>query len=161
MASVLDRPVEQEKLLTHGGKLFINNQWVEAKSGKTLDVFDPSTGKVIAKVAAADKEDVDEAVKAARAAFDGGEWSRLTPSVRGQLLWKIAELLERDFDAFVRLETIDNGKPLAFSRGDVTLAIDMFRYMAGWATKIRDETTPLSLAFPHLSYTPREAVGVA
>jgi len=161
MASVLERPAGQEKLLTHGGKMFINNKWVDAKSGKTLDVYDPSTGEVIAKVAAADKEDVDEAVMAARAAFDGGAWSQLTPSKRGQLLWKIAELLERDFDAFVRLETIDNGKPLAFSRGDVTLAIDMFRYMAGWATKIRGETTPLSLGFPHLSYTTREPVGVA
>jgi len=161
MASVLERPAGQQKLLTHGGKMFINNKWVDAKSGKTLDVYDPSTGEVIAKVAAADKEDVDEAVMAARAAFDGGAWSQLTPSKRGQLLWKIAELLERDFDAFVRLETIDNGKPLAFSRGDVTLAIDMFRYMAGWATKIRGETTPLSLGFPHLSYTTREPVGVA
>jgi len=161
MASVLERPAGQEKLLTHGGKMFINNKWVDAKSGKTLDVYDPSTGEVIAKVAAADKEDVDEAVMAARAAFDGGAWSQLTPSKRGQLLWKIAELLERDFDAFVRLETIDNGKTLAFSRGDVTLAIDMFRYMAGWATKIRGETTPLSLGFPHLSYTTREPVGVA
>ena len=161
MASVLERPAGQEKLLTHGGKMFINNKWVDAKSGKTLDVYDPSTGELIAKVAAADKEDVDEAVMAARAAFDGGAWSQLTPSKRGQLLWKIAELLERDFDAFVRLETIDNGKPLAFSRGDVTLAIDMFRYMAGWATKIRGETTPLSLGFPHLSYTTREPVGVA
>jgi phenylacetaldehyde dehydrogenase len=161
MASVLDRPAEHEKLLTHGGKMFINNKWVEAKSGKTLDVYDPSTGEVIAKVAAADKEDVDEAVMAARAAFDGGPWSQLTPSKRGQLLWKVADLLERDFDAFVRLETIDNGKPLAFSRGDVTLAIDMFRYMAGWATKIRGETTPLSLGVPHLSYTTREPVGVA
>src|SRR3546814_11133777 len=94
MASVLDRPGSQEKFLTHGGKMFINNKWVDAKSGATLDVFDPSTGDVIAKVAAADKEDVDEAVKAARAAFDGGKWSQLTPSVRGQLLWKIAELLE-------------------------------------------------------------------
>jgi phenylacetaldehyde dehydrogenase len=141
--------------------MFINNKWVEAKSGKTLDVYDPATGDVIAKVAAADKEDVHEAVMAARAAFDGGAWSQLTPSRRGQLLWKIAELLERDFDAFVRLETIDNGKPLAFSRGDVTLAIDMFRYMAGWVTKIRGETTPLSLGFPHLSYTTREPVGVA
>src|SRR3546814_10336334 len=110
MASVLDRPGSQEKFLTHGGKMFINNKWVDAKSGATLDVFDPSTGDVIAKVAAADKEDVDEAVKAARAAFDGGKWSQLTPSVRGQLLWKIAELLERDLDEFTRMETIDNGK---------------------------------------------------
>lgn len=161
MASVLDRPEAQGKFLAHGGKMFINNKWVDAKLGATLDVFDPSTGDVIAKVAAADKEDVDEAVKAARAAFDGGKWSQLTPSVRGQLLWKIAELLERDFDEFTRLETIDNGKPLAFSRGDVTLAIDMFRYMAGWTTKITGTTTPLSLGFPHHSYTTREPVGVA
>lgn len=161
MASVLEKTEGAAKYLKHGGKLFINNKWVDAKSGKTIDVFDPATGKVLCQVAAADKEDVDDAVKAARAAFDGGKWSQLTPSVRGQLLWKIAELLERDFDEFVKLETIDNGKPLAFSRGDVTLAIDMFRYMAGWATKIRGETTPLSLGFPHLSYTTREPVGVA
>src|SRR3546814_10315870 len=63
------------------------------------------------------------------------------------------------FDEFTRLETIDNGKPLAFSRGDVTLAIDMFRYMAGWTTKITGTTTPLSLGFPHHSYTTREPVG--
>src|SRR3546814_18749830 len=65
------------------------------------------------------------------------------------------------FDEFTRLETIDNGKPLAFSRGDVTLAIDMFRYMAGWTTKITGTTTPLSLGFPHHSYTTREPVGGA
>src|SRR3546814_19967890 len=65
------------------------------------------------------------------------------------------------FDEFTRLETIDNGKPLAFSRGDVTLALDMFRYMAGWTTKITGTTTPLSLGFPPHSYTTREPVGVA
>jgi phenylacetaldehyde dehydrogenase len=161
MADVMEKTDVQNQLLKHGGKMFINNQWVNAKSGKTLDVFDPATGLVMAKVAAADSEDVNDAVMAARAAFDGGKWSQLTPSVRGQLLWKIAELLERDFDTFSRIETIDNGKPLAFSRGDVTLAIDMFRYMAGWATKVRGETTPLSLGVPHLSFTTREPVGVA
>src|SRR3546814_16183865 len=82
MASVLDRPGSQEKFLTHCGKMFINNKWMDAKSGATLDVFDPSTGDVIAKVAAADKEDVDEAVKAARAAFDGGKWSQLRSEER-------------------------------------------------------------------------------
>src|SRR3978361_691462 len=122
MSTVLERPAA-DKLLTEGGKLFINNKWVAAKSGETLDVFDPSTGQVIAKVAAADKADVDDAVKAARAAFDGGAWSRLTPSQRGQLLWKVGDLLDRDKEAFARLETIDNGKPLSMSRGDVGLAI--------------------------------------
>ena len=140
MSTVLERPAD-ETLLSHGGKLFINNKWVDARSGDTFDVFDPSTGEVIAKVASADKADVDDAVKAARAAFDGGEWSRLTPSDRGKLLWKVGDLLERDKEAFARLETIDNGKPLSMSRGDVGLAIDMFHYMAGWATKITGSTT--------------------
>lgn len=161
MASAVEAGNVQDQYLAGKGKLFINNKWVDARSGATLDVFDPATGDIIARVAAADKEDVDDAVRAARAAFDGGKWSQLTPSVRGQLLWKVAELLERDFDTFCTLETIDNGKPLAFSRGDVTLAIDMFRYMGGWTTKIRGETTPLSLGFPHHSFTVREPVGVA
>ncbi|NJO34874.1 MAG: aldehyde dehydrogenase family protein, partial [Rhodospirillales bacterium] len=125
MASLVEALNVQDKYLAGKGKLFINNAWVDARSGATLDVFDPATGDAIAKVAAADREDVDDAVRAARAAFDGGKWSQLTPSVRGQLLWKVAELLERDYDTFCTLETIDNGKPLALSRGDVTLAIDM------------------------------------
>jgi phenylacetaldehyde dehydrogenase len=161
MSTILERPAQGERLLTNDGKLFINNKWVGAKSGETLDVFNPSTGRVIAKVAAADKVDVDEAVKAARAAFDGGEWSRLTPSQRGQLLWKVGDLLERDKEKFARLETIDNGKPISMARGDVGLAIDMFHYMAGWATKITGTTTELSLGFPHHSFVTREAVGVA
>lgn len=160
MMNVLERSADQEKYLAGKGRLFINNHWVDAKSGKTLDVYDPSNGKVIAQVAAADKEDVDEAVKVARAAFETGAWSRLTPSERGRLLWKLADLLERDFEEFAKLESLDNGKPLAFARGDITLAIDMFRYMAGWATKIMGTTTPLSLGFEHHSYTIREPVGV-
>jgi phenylacetaldehyde dehydrogenase len=161
MANVIEKEKAHIKYLKHGGKFFIGNEWVDAISGDMLDVFDPATGEVTATVASAGKADVDRAVKAARTAFDGGKWSQITPSDRGKLLWKIAELLERDFDSMVELETVDNGKPLAFSRGDVTLAIDMFRYMAGWATKIRGETTPLSLGFPHLSFTQREPVGVA
>lgn len=160
MMNVVESFEDQEKYLMGKGRLFINNQWVEAKSGKTLDVYDPSNGKKIAQVAAADKEDVDEAVKVARTAFETGTWSRLTPSERGRLLWKLADLLERDFEAFAKLESLDNGKPLTFSRGDITLAIDMFRYMAGWATKIMGTTTPLSFNFEHHSYTIREPVGV-
>jgi phenylacetaldehyde dehydrogenase len=150
-----------EKFLLHGGKMFINNEWRDALSGETLDVFDPATGKVIATVAAGNKEDVDLAVQSARRAFDDGAWSRLTPSKRGQLLWKLAELLERDADEFARIESIDNGKPYAAARAvDVALSIDMIRYMAGWATKITGSTTQLSLGFEHHSYSLREPVGV-
>ncbi|API58623.1 betaine-aldehyde dehydrogenase [Tardibacter chloracetimidivorans] len=152
---------EKQKLLKHAGRMFINNKWVDAVSGRTFDVFDPATGEVLTKVAEGDKADVDIAVAAARAAFDGGAWSRVSPAERGRLLWKVADLLERDAEAFARLETIDNGKPLSMSRGDVGLAIDMFRYMGGWATKIVGETMELSVGFPHHSYTSREPVGVA
>ncbi len=162
MASVLDRETAaQEKFLQHGGKLFIDDKWVDAASGETLDVFNPATGEVIAKVAAGGAEDIDRAVKAARRAFESGAWSRITPSERGRLLWKVADLLERDADEFARIESIDNGKPYSIARaGDVMLAIDMFRYMAGWATKVMGSTTQLSLGFEHHSYTLREPVGV-
>jgi phenylacetaldehyde dehydrogenase len=161
MVGVLERDVgSEEALLRHGGKLFIDDKWLDAASGATLDVYDPATGRVIAKVAAGDTEDVDLAVRAARRAFENGAWSKLTPSERGRLLWKIADLLERDAAEFARIESIDNGKPIAMAQGDVTLAIDMFRYMAGWATKIMGTTTPLSLGFEHHSFTIREPVGV-
>jgi hypothetical protein len=158
--STIERSTNQA-LLQRGGRMFINRQWEEARSGRRFDVLDPASGDVLTQVAEADKVDVELAVAAAHAAFDGGEWSRLTASDRSPLLWRVADLLERDPDAFARLETMDNGKPLSMSRGDVGLAIDMFRYMAGWATKIVGETMDLSLPFAHHSFTSSEPIGVA
>jgi acyl-CoA reductase-like NAD-dependent aldehyde dehydrogenase len=142
-------------------KLFIDDEWVEAASGKTFPVYNPATGTELVRVAEADKEDVDKAVRAARRAFDEGPWRRLTPSQRGRLLWKLADLIEQNLDELAELESIDNGKPLKNARaGDVPLAADMFRYMAGWTTKLTGSTIPWSAPGSFLSYTVREPVGV-
>lgn len=141
--------------------LLIGGKLVPAASGKTFAVYNPATGGVIANVPEADKGDVDRAVAAARRAFDDGVWARIGPSGRGQLLWKLADLIERNLEELAELESVDNGKPYAVARAaDLPLAVDIFRYMAGWATKITGTTLPLSLPGEYLSYTVREPVGV-
>jgi phenylacetaldehyde dehydrogenase len=92
-------------------KLLINGDWVNAASGKTFPVYDPATGEVMVQVAEADAADVDKAVKAARKAFDEGPWSRMSPSERGRLLWRLADLIEQHAEEFATLESLDNGKP--------------------------------------------------
>jgi phenylacetaldehyde dehydrogenase len=147
--------------LSRDRALLIDDQWVSAASGKTFPVYNPATGTVMAHVAEADREDVDRAVKAARRAFDGGPWAKMTGSQRGKLLWKLAELVERHLEEFAELEAIDNGKPLAVARvADVPLTVDILRYMGGWTTKMTGTTIPWSVPNEFLSYTMREPVGV-
>src|SRR6202167_1602831 len=146
-------------------KMLIDGKWVNAASGKTFPTYNPATGEVLAQVAEGDRADIDGAVKAARKAFDSGPWSRLTASERGKLVWKLADLLEEHIEEFATLETLDNGKPLTVARAaDVPLAVDMFRYMAGWATKLEGTTIPLSVPYTpganYHAYTLREPVGV-
>jgi phenylacetaldehyde dehydrogenase len=150
-----------QSYLATSRKLLINGELVDAVSGKSFPVYDPSTGQVMAHVAEADAVDVDKAVKAARKAFDEGPWPRMTPSERGRILWKLADLIERQTEQFATLESLDNGKPLTVARAaDVPLTVDMFRYMAGWATKITGTTIPISFPGEYLSFTLREPVGV-
>ena len=141
-------------------KMLIGGQWVEAASGKTFDTFNPANGQVLARVAEGDAEDINRAVAAARKAFESGPWPKLTPSQRGRLLWKVAELIEKNAEELALLETLDNGKPIKYSRGgDVPLTADHFRYFAGWATKLEGDTIPVSI--PNMfTYTLREPLGV-
>jgi phenylacetaldehyde dehydrogenase len=140
--------------------LLIDGKWTESASGKTFETVDPSTGDVIAHVAEGDREDVERAVRAARRAFDSGAWPAMTPSERGRLLWKLADLLEAHADEFAELESLDNGKPKVVARAaDVPLSVDLLRYMAGWATKIEGATLPISVP-GHVAWTRREPVGV-
>jgi phenylacetaldehyde dehydrogenase len=153
------------EFLSKPRKMFVNGKWVEAASGKTFPTYDPSTGEVLAQIAEGDREDIDRAVKAARAAFDTGPWSRMSPSERGRLIWKLGDLIEQHLEEFAELETLDNGKPLKVARvADVPLAADLFRYMAGWATKIEGNTIPITVPYApgakFLAYTLREPVGV-
>jgi len=110
----------------------------------------------------AETEDVDRAVIAARRAFDEGPWThKMSNSERGQMLWKLADLLQENLEEFAEIESLDNGKPLSVARvADVPLAVDMFRYMAGWATKITGSTLSFSTPGIFHSYTMREPIGV-
>src|SRR5271156_2173963 len=146
-------------------KMLINGQWVSSISGKTFPTYNPSTGEVLAQVAEGDREDIEQAVKAARKAFDHGPWRYLTASERGRLVWKLADLLEAHTEEFAYLESLDNGKPLGIAKAaDVPLAADLFRYMAGWATKIEGNTIPISVPYTpgaeYHAYTRKEPIGV-
>ncbi len=142
-------------------RMFIDGRFVAAASGKTFPVYNPATGEVLTHVPEAEAEDVNRAVTAARRAFDEGPWQRMSPSERGRLLWKVGDLLEQNLEEFAELESLDNGKPFSVARvADIPLAADMFRYMAGWATKIGGKTLPLSAGYDFHSYTMREPVGV-
>jgi len=143
-------------------KMLIDGRWVEAASGKTFPTYNPATGEVLARVAEGDREDIDRAVKAARTAFETGPWPKTTPSERGRMIWKLADLVEKNLDEFAELETLDNGKPLKVARAaDIPFAVDVFRYMAGWSTKVEGSTISISAPdLKYLAYTLREPVGV-
>src|ERR1700726_731964 len=139
-------------------KLLINNQWVPSESGKTFPTMDPSTGEEICQVAEADAADVDKAVKAARAAFEG-PWRKMRVSERGRLLHRLADLIEKNADQLARLETLDNGKPLHVAKAvDVAKTIACYRYFAGWADKVQGKTIPIDGDF--FCYTRHEPIGV-
>lgn len=149
------------KFLSGGPKkMFIGGEYVKSISGKTFDTIHPATGEVITSVYEADKEDVDRAVIAAEKAFKG-DWSKVTPSERGKMMWRLADLIEEHFEPLAQLEALDNGKPINEARAaDLPLAIDHFRYYAGWATKISGEVIQNSTGKNMLTYTQREPIGV-
>src|SRR6202167_3657888 len=163
-ASAAVRPNENVTgYVTKTRKMLINGKWVDAASGKTFKTYNPATGEVLSNIAEGDKEDINRAVQAARAAFESGPWSKISPSERGRMIWRLADLLEKHQEEFAQLESLDNGKPLKIARvADLPLSIDHFRYYAGWATKIEGHTVPMSgwkQGMFH-AYTLREPVGV-
>ena len=165
--ATMETPIHQQVVTFIGKprKMLIGGRWLEAASGKTFPTYNPATGEVLAQVAEGTSTDIDKAVIAARKAFESGPWRKLTTSERGRLIWKLADLVESHLEEFAQLESLDNGKPLGVARAaDVPLAVDHFRYMAGWATKIEGNTIPISVPYTpgtrYLSYTLREPVGV-
>ncbi len=144
--------------------LLIDGQWTAAEDGSVSDVYNPSSGKVISTAAMASRGDTERAVAAARASFDSGAWTGLTPSERGKILWRTADLLEQYADEVAELEMLDAGKSFAGARhGEIPFAADCFRYYAGWCTKIEGSTKQLSTV-PNQDfhiYTRREPMGVA
>ncbi|XP_063304893.1 retinaldehyde dehydrogenase 3 [Pelobates fuscus] len=141
-------------------KIFINNDWHSSVSGRQFPVSNPATGKKICEVEEADKEDVDKAVEAARAAFQkGSPWRTLDATGRGKLLHRLADLLERDRIILATLETMDTGKPFLHAfMVDLEGCIRTLRYYAGWADKIQGKTVPVDENF--LCFTVHEPIGV-
>jgi phenylacetaldehyde dehydrogenase len=160
-------PVQIDKSVTEflrtPKKMLIGGKWMDSASGKTFETYNPATGEVLARVAEGDKADADRAVQAARAAFESGPWPKMAPAERARLLWKVSELMEAHKEELAELETLDNGKPIFFSRiVDVPQAIEMFQYFSGWATKIEGTTIPLSSPLGEFfAYTLRQPIGVA
>ena len=141
-------------------KLLIDGRWVESSTGKRTEVLDPATGGVIALAAEGTGADVDAAVRAARAAFEG-PWSRVKPAERTRLMFRLAELIEAHGDELAELESLNSGKPLVFCRNaDVPGVAEMLRYMAGWATKLGGHANELSLPGEWHAFTMREPIGV-
>ena len=166
-ASILNYTVNDNvgDFLSKEKKLYIAGKWVDPNSGKSFDVEDPATGKKIATCSAGNSKDVDLAVKAARKAFDSGVWTDMSNSEKGKIIWKIGDLIDKHGEELAQLESLDNGKPVAVAgAADVPLSSDIFRYMAGWATKIEGNTIPYSCLYTpgakYHSYTLREPVGV-
>ena len=176
MTGTLNRPTDaagvDERLsaqarefLARPHRLLIDGQWVDAEDGRTFGTFDPATGAEITQVAHGGPADVDKAVAAARRAFDDGGWSTMKPNQREQILWRIGDLLDERAEMIGQIEALDNGKAATIATAvDVAWAADVFRYYAGWATKIEGTTVDVSMPFAgdkqFHAYTTRVPVGV-
>ncbi|KJF20415.1 betaine-aldehyde dehydrogenase [Rhodococcus sp. AD45-ID] len=146
-------------------KLYIGGEFVDAASGKTFSTYNPADGQKLTDVAHGQAEDIDRAVRAARTAFEDGPWSRMKANERERMIWRVGDILSARAEEFGQLEALDNGKSVAIATAvDVAWAADVFRYYAGWATKIEGSTVNVSMPFSpggeFHAYTLREAIGV-
>jgi aldehyde dehydrogenase (NAD+) len=140
-------------------RMLINGEWVKSGSGKTFESHNPATGDLLATVAEGDAEDINRAVAAARAAFEG-PWSKFKPYERQALLLKLADLVEKHFDELSTLDTLDMGAPLTRMRSTRQRVLGMLRWYAGMAVSIHGETIENSLPGEYFSYTLKEPIGV-
>src|SRR5467141_1193794 len=138
---------------------YVNGQWVKSSSGEMFPVYDPSTEEVIAQVASANAADVDQAVKAARSAFDSGPWPQTSAAERGRLLYKLAEKIRQNAAHLAEIECRNTGKPIVEAEFDIADVATCFEYYAGLANKVLGHVNPVPANA--LSFTLREPVGVA
>ncbi|MBS1890039.1 MAG: aldehyde dehydrogenase family protein [Actinobacteria bacterium] len=140
-------------------RLFIDGEYVHAKTGKKFRVYNPATEEVIAEVEEAGQEDVNCAVEAARRAFDSGEWSKMDAFDRGQIIKKFGDLIEQNIEELALIETLNNGKPLVNAKTeDLPFTVKCYRYYGGWCDKIKGST--FEMAGPYFGMTKKEPVGV-
>ncbi|MBJ7522034.1 MAG: aldehyde dehydrogenase family protein [Solirubrobacteraceae bacterium] len=165
MATEIQVDAHAREFVGHDHPMLIGSDWVDAASGKTFEVLNPATGELLCRVAEGSSEDIDRAVKTARAAFETGPWSRIKPSERGRMIHKLGDLILEHGDELAALETLDNGKPYGVARAaDVPLAADLFHYMSGWCTKLNGQTIQPNVPYmPDAqwhAYTTRDPIGV-
>jgi len=142
-------------------KMYIDGTWVDSSSGETFELIEPSTGKPLATVPHASVDDLDRAVAAARRALNDGPWATMKPNERQRILLRIADLLEEKQRVAAEIETIDNGKAISGCViADILGSADLFRFMAGMATKIQGSTRQVSADGEHFAMTIKEPVGV-
>src|ERR1700733_22162 len=139
-------------------QLFIDGKFVDAASGKTMDIINPANGAVIGLLAAAAAEDVDRAVQGAHTAFESGVWRDMPIQQRARVLNRFADLFEADLENFYRLETLNNGRPLTETRAQISRLPQFYRYFAALALTRRSDVIPIE--GPYLCYTQRVPLGV-
>ena len=139
-------------------KYFVNGKWTAGTSTETFELRNPATGQVFSSVPRATKEDVREAVDAARKAFESANWHDMEQTKRGKALAQMAALMRQNFEELSKLETLNQGKPLRESKADVAWTIRAFEYWAGAADKIQGDTIPVTAN--RLTYTLHEPLGV-
>ena len=140
----------------HGN--FVDGREIEAGNGELLDVRNPATGEVIAKIPNSTAADVDRAMKSARAAFEGKDWGGMDIRARARLVNRLADAFEANLDQLYRLETLNNGRPVSETRAQLSRLPDFFRYNAGLALSRRDSVIPVEGSY--LNYTLRTPIGI-
>jgi acyl-CoA reductase-like NAD-dependent aldehyde dehydrogenase len=143
MATAINLSGLDEQTLEQPRGNIIGGGWSPPVQGRWMDVEDPSTAHVFSSIPASTAEDIDLAVVAARASFQSGIWSRVTPSERGRVMWRLAELIRANAERLAVVEAKDSGKPIREAREDMVGSADVFEYYAGMATKIVGQTLPL------------------
>ena len=143
----------------NAGEIFVAGKWQAPVSGETYRPINPANEEPLASVGKGDERDIDLAVTAARKAFDEGPWPRMSPHERGRIVWRLCDLIQQHLDEMAKLESLCTGKTM-FDSGKVEIpfAAEVFRYYAGWATKIHGET--LQLRDNAFTFTLRHPVGV-
>ncbi|KAF6338749.1 aldehyde dehydrogenase 1 family member L2 [Rhinolophus ferrumequinum] len=142
---------------------FINGQFTDADDGKTYDTINPTDGSTICKVSYASLVDVDKAVAAAKDAFENGEWGRMNARERGRLMYRLADLLEKNQEELATIEALDSGAVYTLAlKTHIGMSVQTFRYFAGWCDKIQGSTIPINQARPNrnLTFTKKEPLGV-
>ncbi len=149
------------RFLSQAQRMYVDGTWVEAETGETMEVYEPSTATLLTHIPSGTVGDVDRAVAAARSAFEDGDWARMTPRDRERIMHRIANLIDDNAQTIAEIETVDNGKAIiGCLDADVGGSVETLHYMAGWPTKIEGAIRSVSTPGQHFAYTLKEPVGV-